>query len=144
GTAGTYWRCMSGAATGGRIRRARHGGLMKEGSLRILTWTARVLGVAVAVFIGIFALDAFEPGKPIGRALVDFVIHLTPSLALLLIVALSWRRAWIGGAAFMALAIVYAVSVSGRPDWVLAISGPLAAAGVLFLWSWASARTVRG
>lgn len=110
---------------------------MKEQSFRLLTWTARVLGILVALFIGVFAVDAFEPGKPIGRSLVDFAIHLVPSMLLLVLVALSWRRAWIGGAAFVALAVAYALRVSERPDWVLAISGPLLVAGALFLWTWA-------
>ena len=35
------------------------------------------------------------------------------------------------------LAIVYALTMSkGHIDWMLAISGPLLAVGVLFLWSW--------
>jgi len=117
---------------------------MKEQTLRILTWTARVLGILVALFIGVFALDAFEAGKPIGRALGDFGIHLVPSILLLVLVALSWRRAWIGGAAFVALAVAYALSVRERPDWVLAISGPLLGAGLLFLWTWVGQHRARG
>jgi heme O synthase-like polyprenyltransferase len=80
-------------------------------------------------------LDAFEPGKPPARALVDFAIHLVPAGVVLAIVALSWRRAWIGGVAFVLLAAAYAVSVR-RFDWILVIAGPLLTVGVLFLWSW--------
>jgi hypothetical protein len=106
----------------------------------VLLWCPRILGLAVAVFLGLFALDAFEPGKPVARALADFAIHLTFPAVVLGIVALSWRRAWIGGVAFIALAAAYALLVRSRPDWILVISGPLLTVGMLFLWSWRANR----
>lgn len=90
----------------------------------------------MSFFLSLFALDAVEPGKPLARALPDFAIHLVPAAVVLAIVALSWRRAWIGGVAFVLLAAAYAVTVRFRLDWILAISGPLLTVGVLFLWSW--------
>jgi hypothetical protein len=95
-----------------------------------------MLGITLGLFLSVFALDAFSPGKPLGRASVDFVIHLAPSALVLAIVALSWRRAWIGGFAFLALAVAYALGVGFRLDWVMWIAGPLFLVGVVFLWSW--------
>lgn len=92
----------------------------------------RILGITVALFVAIFALDALGPGKPIS----GFVIHLLPALTLLAIVAVSWRWKWIGGFAFIGFAIAYAASVPQRLDWILVIAGPLLLVGVLFLWSW--------
>lgn len=102
----------------------------------LVLWSARILGIAVCVFLGVFALDAWEPGKPVARSVVDFLVHLLPSAMVLAIVALSWRRPWIGGVAFVVLAVAYAVMVGFRFDWVLAISGPLLIVGLLFLWTW--------
>jgi hypothetical protein len=102
----------------------------------VLLWCPRLLGIAVGVFLGLFALDAFAPGKPLDRALTDFAIHLVPAALVLGIVALSWRRPWFGGVAFVLLAAAYALTVRFRLDWVLAISGPLLTVGLLFLWSW--------
>lgn len=102
----------------------------------LVFWSARILGIAVCVFLGAFALDAWEPGKPVARTAADFLVHLLPSAILLTIVAMSWRRPWIGGVAFLVLAVVYAAIVGFRVDWVLAISGPLLIVGLLFLWSW--------
>lgn len=100
-------------------------------------WAPRLFGVAVAIFIGLFALDAFQGAQSAGGALAAFAIHLIPAVALLALVALSWRRPWIGGVSFVALAVLYAtVMARGRPDWMLAISGPLLVVGALFLWSW--------
>jgi hypothetical protein len=95
-----------------------------------------VLGILVSAFLGMFALDAFTEGKTFFQALPDFAIHLAPAVLLLAIVAASWRWEWVGGVAFVALALVYVAMVPGRPDWILVISGPLLIVGTLFLWSW--------
>jgi len=110
---------------------------MATTSARLLTWIPRVLGVAVSLFIAMFALDAFSAGKPFLRALPDFLVHLVPALTLLAIVIASFRREWIGAVGFIGLAVAYATTMSrGRVDWMLAISGPLFVVGTLFLWSW--------
>lgn len=112
-------------------------GIMGTTIGRLLLWSPRILGILVSLFIGLFALDAFSQGKPLLAAVPDFIIHLIPALALLAVVAASWRRAWIGGVGFIGLAVLYATTLSrGRIDWMLVISGPLAVVGTLFLWSW--------
>ena len=78
---------------------------------------------------GLFALDAFGEGIP------ALLLHLAPAILLLLVVALSWRWPWVGAVVFLALAAFYALNTLHRPDWILAISGPLSVVGVLFLWS---------
>lgn len=104
---------------------------------QLLLWSPRVLGILVSLFIGMFALDAFSQGKPFLEALADFVIHLIPAFILLALVILSFRWQWIGGVAFIGLAVVYAVTMSkGRLDWMLTISAPLLVVGALFMWSW--------
>ena len=104
---------------------------------RLLLWSPRILGTLVSVLLGMFALDAFGPEKPILEAVPDFFIHLIPALTVLGLVVLSWRREWVGGLACIALAVLYALSVGSRhADWVLLISGPLLIVGALFLWSW--------
>jgi hypothetical protein len=105
----------------------------------LLLWTPRVLGVLVSLFIGMFALDAFAEGKSFGHAVLDFGIHLIPALVMLALVAVSFRWEWVGALAFIGCAVVYAATMArGRVDWMLAISGPLAIVGALFLWSWLS------
>jgi hypothetical protein len=101
-----------------------------------LLWTARILGLALSAFLSLFALDAFQTGQPLVRSLADYAVHLVPASIVLAVVVVSWRQPWIGGVAFVLLAAAYAVSVGFRPDWTLAISGPLLLIGLLFLWSW--------
>jgi len=103
--------------------------------LNALVWLPRISGIATSLFIGLFALDAFS-GRTFVEGLPGFIIHLVPSMFLLAIVALSWRREWIGAVVFGMLAIAYALSVPTRPDWMLAISGPLVVTAGLFLLSW--------
>jgi hypothetical protein len=109
---------------------------MTPTSARLLLWGPRVLGLLTCVFLSLFALDAFGEGKPFLQAVSDFVIHLAPAALLLAVVAASWRREWIGGVAFVALAVFYATIVTNRIDWILVISGPLVIVGMLFLFSW--------
>jgi hypothetical protein len=98
----------------------------------LLLWGPRILGILVGLFVGVFALDALDEGI---RA---FLVHTMPAVFLLLVVAVSWRREWVGGAIFSFLAVAHGVFAwrRGHADWLLAISGPVLLVGVLFLWSW--------
>jgi hypothetical protein len=100
-----------------------------------VTWAPRVLGILVSGFVGLFALDAFRAGRPLVEDLPEFGMHLLPSALLAVVVAVAWRRPWIGAAAFLLLAAAYALTVPGRLDWILVISGPLFLVGMLYLWS---------
>jgi hypothetical protein len=92
--------------------------------------------LGVGLFLGLFALDAFSESAS-GRAFLAFVVHLIPAFLLFVLVAVSWTREWLGGIAFITLAVAYAATVGARhPDWVAAISGPLFVVGGLYLWSW--------
>ena len=104
----------------------------------LLLWIPRIGGILVSLFIGMFALDAFGPGKNFAQALPDFVIHLIPALVLLGVVGASFRWPWVGAITFIGLALIYAMMTMsrGRLDWMLTISGPLLVVGTLFLWSW--------
>jgi hypothetical protein len=104
---------------------------------RLLLWSPRILGILVSLFVGLFALDAFSQGKAFVQALPDFHIHLVPAFVLLALVGASWRRDWIGGVAFIGLAVLYATTTArNHLDWTLLISGPLMVVGALFMWSW--------
>jgi hypothetical protein len=113
---------------------------MTTSSRHVLAWSPRVIGILVSLFMAMFALDAFGGERPFVQALRDFFIHLIPAFGLLLIVAVSWRREWIGGIGFLALALLYSTTMArGHVEWMLAIALPLAIVGALFLWSWRSA-----
>jgi hypothetical protein len=98
----------------------------------------------MGLYLGLFALDAFGPETALRQALADFAVHLIPAFVVLALVAASWRREWIGGLAFIALAVLYAAgTVTNHPDWTLLISGPLVVVGALFAWNWFHRRELR-
>ena len=111
---------------------------MTTATKRVLFWTPRVLCMAFAAFLSIFAFDVFE-GKGFWEAALALLIHLSYSTILVIIVLIaSWRREWIGGVLFNALAVFYIVWFWGKAPWYVyaAISGPLFLVGILFLLNW--------
>jgi hypothetical protein len=105
---------------------------------RFLFWTPRLLCLLFAAFISIFALDVFEGHHGFMETAVALAMHLIPTAALLLVLALSWRWEWVGAAIFPALGIFYLVAFAGRFHWsaYAFIAGPLFLLGTLFLINW--------
>jgi hypothetical protein len=101
----------------------------------LLHWTPRLLGVLVALFLSIFALDVFD-GRTVLEIVPELLIHLAPAAIVLAIVIVAWRVPLAGAVAFPLLALAYAVSVRWRPDWVAVTGGPLVVVGLLFFASW--------
>ena len=97
---------------------------------KLLLWSPRILGILIALFLGVFALDAIGDGLP------AFLLHAAPGIVLLMVVAVSWRWEWVGGAVFIALAVLSGVLAWARGPWNLVVCGPVLAVGVLFLLSW--------
>jgi hypothetical protein len=104
-----------------------------------LAWAPRIAGALISLFLALFALDVFEEGVALREVVPDLLVHLAPSVLVLAVVGVSWRRPWIGGLIFMGLAAAYAYVARDHLSWVATVSGPLAIAGVLFLWSWIAA-----
>jgi hypothetical protein len=115
---------------------------MKQPANRLLLWTPRVLAILFAAFISMFAFDVFGEGYTFWETIVALVMHLVPTAAVLVALAIAWRWSWVGGILFLALGLVY-ILVFREGDWIvyLLISGPLFLVGALFLCSaWAQKR----
>lgn len=105
---------------------------------KAIFWTPRLLTILFAIFISVFALDAFSEGEGFTKTLIAFLIHLIPTVIIVTILVLSWKREWIGGVVFFLLGIGYAIIAVSHPSWILAISGPLFLISILFLIGWFS------
>jgi len=107
---------------------------------RLLYWAPRTLSIVFAAFIAIFALDVFQKVVPAWQVALALLMHLLPSFLVLLVLALSWRREWVGGALFITLGSLYLLWARNKPffGWgvVLSIAAPLFLVGVLFLLNW--------
>jgi hypothetical protein len=104
---------------------------------RLLYWAPRVLGIAFALFISIFALDAFDANLPFARQLLAFAIHLIPTGIILAVLAVGWKWEWLGSVGFVSLGLLYMwITPSRSVIAYLIISGSAFLIGLLFLANW--------
>jgi len=104
-----------------------------------LFWTPRVLGILFILFVSLFALDIFDMGLGFWGTIVGLFMHLLPSIAMAIALALGWRREWIGALGFFAFAVWYiTVAWDRRFDWsaYALLAGIPAFIGLLFLAGW--------
>lgn len=120
--------------------------IMEESVKRLLFWMPRILCIAFAVFVSLFALDVFGEGYDFFETILAFLIHLIPAGIILIALVISWRWEWIGSIAFTSLGVVYIVIFRDREfSWsvYLIMSGPLFLLSVLFLINWLCRKQLR-
>jgi len=108
---------------------------MRVAIRRALYWTPRILSIAFALFLSVFALDVFESASGFWEIVSALLIHLIPVYVVLIFAALAWRWEWVGAVAFPALALLYIVATFGMFPLLnyLIMTGPLFVIGALFL-----------
>lgn len=115
-------------------------------STKVLYWSPRVLAILAILFVSLFALDAFHPGKPLTQQLADFLIHLIPSFVLLAVLLLAWKRELAGGIIFALIGLIMSPvvfmhnyrmnnSIGMSLFVILIITIPFLVVGGLFIWS---------
>ena len=110
---------------------------MSRNTGSLLFWSPRVLSIAFAVFLSVFALDVFKEGLGLWQTAIALAMHLIPTAIFLVALILAWRWEWVGGVFYPALAAVYAVwSLPRHPAWFLAIGAPLLVMAGLFVMGW--------
>jgi len=72
-----------------------------------LIWIPRVLAIVFIVILSLFGLDVFSEDSPFLEKLGGFFIHSIPSLILLLILFISWKKPLIGGSLFILFSIAF-------------------------------------
>ncbi len=120
----------------------------RKTSRELLYWAPRVLCIAYALFISLFALDVFGEGRNFWETAFALFMHLIPTFLIVILLVVSWRREWVGGVFFLVLAVLYVISSWNRPmiTWgtYLLIAGPLVVTGALFLINWHFRGVLRG
>jgi len=98
----------------------------------------RILTIAFAIFISLFALDVFRAGKGFWEVTLALLIHLIPTAVVLGVLALAWQREWLGAISYIAMAILYIVRTWGKFNLsaYLVIAGPLILIGIMFMLNW--------
>jgi len=112
---------------------------------RLLYWLPRILSIAFACFISMFALDVFGEHLSFWQTVLGLTMHLIPTFIMVAAIVIAWRWEWVGAAAFGALAAIYIAWVLPRHhlDWILIIAGPALLVAALFLTDWIKRTEVR-
>jgi hypothetical protein len=113
---------------------------------KIIQWAPRVLCILAILFVGMFALDSFDPRLTLWQQLQAFFIHLVPVYLLIIFLAVAWKWELIGGVMFIILALgfsplIYAMNYNmNHSVWmslsvILMINFPFVVTGGLFILS---------
>lgn len=104
---------------------------------KILCWIPRVLAILFIVFISLFALDAFSEEGSFWQILLGFLIHLIPTVILVVLLVVAWRCQTVGGWLYLALGLVFTFYFDTYEHMItfFVVSGPLFLIGILFLIS---------
>ncbi len=115
----------------------KHEVIARNKSVRsLLYWAPRVLCIAFAAFMSLFALDVFSEGYGFWQTMLALLMHLIPAAIIVVVLIVSWRWEWVGGVLFIAFGMLYLTWAWKHPDWVWFISGPLFLVGALFFVNW--------
>ncbi|MEK7729682.1 MAG: hypothetical protein AAB354_14850 [candidate division KSB1 bacterium] len=111
---------------------------MNETTKGVMYWAPRILCIAFAAFLCIFALDVFSMPVGFWQKALALMMHLIPTGMVLVALAVVWRHEWIGAVVFPLLAVLHLVTKWGQLDWsgYVMIEGPLLLVGILFWFNW--------
>lgn len=116
-------------------------------TVMVFHWLPRIICILAILFISVFALDAFSPGLTIWQQLADFLMHLTPSFILILLLVIAWKWELTGGIIFTIIGLAmspiiflhnYRVnhfSIGQSIGIIMMITFPFVVVGVLFMIS---------
>jgi len=103
---------------------------------KIFHWIPRITGLLMVLFIGMFALDAFDPHLAVYRQILNFLIGLVPAYIVLATVIIGWKWDLAGCLIYLVLTLSYTFLSYKHPLWLLGISLPLLILSILFFISW--------
>lgn len=100
-----------------------------------LIWIPRVLAIVFIVFLLLFGLDVFSENAPFLKKLGGFFIHSIPSLILLLLLFIYWKKPLVGGFLFILFSIASTLyfRTYGSLSTFLFSTFPLVLVGILFI-----------
>ena len=111
-------------------------GYRLAGGRDVALWAPRIMGLGLAGFLALFALDSLTNPQDILETTIALVMGLVPSLVVLTVVGIGWRHPGLAAVLFTLFALIYSLDALSHPGWVLLIAGPLLLVAVLFFVSW--------
>jgi hypothetical protein len=93
---------------------------------------ARILAIAQAMFLAVFALDVWQEHKTALALAEALFIHLLPSILIAISLFIAWKHPRRGSFIFTLLGIIYTVNEWGHWRAIGLIAVPLIITGILF------------
>lgn len=78
-----------------------------------ILWTPRILAMALALFLAMFAMDVYLEGNDFWQTTEAFILHLIPAFCVIAILVIGWRRDGLASIGFMILSTAYFIASSG-------------------------------
>ena len=114
--------------------------------VKLFHWLPRIICILAILFVSMFALDSFGPGRSIWQQLAAFFMHLIPSYVLIIFLIVAWKRELIGGILITLIGVglspfVFKLnykmnhSVLASLGVIMMITIPFVVVGVLFIIS---------
>lgn len=111
---------------------------------KIIHWAPRIAALLIIFFVGLFSLDVFGTGAPALEVLVGFLMHNLPSIIMLVLLIVAWKRPVVGFVAFLIAAAAFTVlfvrDIYALPNLLLFVLPILLIAGLFYAdWQWLKA-----
>ena len=108
---------------------------------RIIHWAPRIAAILIIFFISLFSLDVFSMDAPPLELLGGFLIHNIPSIALLALLVIAWKRPAVGFVAFLVAGALFALffvrDAQSLPNLLVFVFPILLIAGLFYAdWKW--------
>ena len=113
-------------------------GQISQQRAKIIHWAPRVAAILIIFFVSLFSLDVFEMEATPIEMLGGFLIHNVPSIVMIVLLVLAWRKPVIGFIAFLLVGIFFLRFVILGRDLAhfLLFSGPMLLVAALFYADW--------
>lgn len=126
---------------GGRLARARRLQADQPRLATVIHWAPRIAAILLILFLGLFSLDVFEMEASPLELLGGFLIHNIPSIGLLVLLIMAWKRPAVGFVAFLAAGVLFGLffvrDVESLPSLLIFVFPILLIAGLFYAdWKW--------
>ena len=113
---------------------------------KIIHWAPRIAAIMIIFFVALFSLDVFEMQASPLELLAGFLIHNIPSIGMLVLLILSWKRPVVGFGAFLIAGTLFAIffvrDIYALPNLLLFVFPILLVAGLFYAdWKWLEEKT---
>jgi hypothetical protein len=105
---------------------------------KVIHWAPRAAAILIIFFVSLFSFDVFDMEASLLEQIGAFLVHSLPSIFLILMLVLGWRRPVVGFIAFLLAGLFFLrfVVFGGGLGHFLLFSGPLLLISALFYADW--------